>query len=62
VFVPGKSPIKVYPEIFDIFLRELRIVYMDRGACLSLCSECYVDRLGFVGFHSPFFKTVLNCK
>jgi hypothetical protein len=23
---------------------------MDRRACLSSCSECYVDRLGFVGW------------
>jgi hypothetical protein len=28
---------------------------MDQGACFPSCSECYEDRLGFVGFHSPFF-------
>jgi hypothetical protein len=27
---------------------------MDRGARFSSCSECYVDQLGFIGFHSPF--------
>jgi hypothetical protein len=32
---------------------------MDRWARFSSCSECYVDRLGFVGFHSPVFKSVL---
>jgi hypothetical protein len=56
------SPVKVQPKILDIFLGELHIVYMDWGVRFSLCSECYVDRLGFVGFHSPFFKPVLNCK
>jgi hypothetical protein len=30
---------------------------MDRGARYSSCSECYVGRLGFVGFHSPFFRS-----
>jgi hypothetical protein len=30
VFVPGKSPVKVQPEILDsFFLGELRVVYMD---------------------------------
>jgi hypothetical protein len=24
---------------------------MDRGARFSSCNECYMDRLGFVGFH-----------
>jgi hypothetical protein len=27
------------------------------GGHFSLCSECYVDRLGFVSFHSPFLLT-----
>jgi hypothetical protein len=26
------------------------------GACLFSSSECYVDRLGFVSFHSPFLN------
>jgi hypothetical protein len=34
---------------------------MDWGACFSSCSECYVDSLGFLDFHSPFFKQVLDC-
>jgi hypothetical protein len=45
-FVPGKSPVKVQPKILDIFLRELHIVYMYRGARFS-------SRSGFLGFH-PF--------
>jgi hypothetical protein len=61
--VPGKFPVKVQPKIFDIFfLGELHIIYTDRGLRFSSCSECYMDRLGFIGFHSPFFKSVLNCK
>jgi hypothetical protein len=32
VFVPGKSPVEVQPEILDIlFSRELYIVYLDWG-------------------------------
>jgi hypothetical protein len=56
VFVPGKSLVKVQPEILDIISGELHIVYMNRGTSFSSCSECDVDRLGFIGFHSPFFK------
>jgi hypothetical protein len=50
------------PKYLDIFLGELHTVYLDRGACFSSCSECYADRLGFIGFHSPFLKPVLDCK
>jgi hypothetical protein len=47
----------VQPEILDIFfLVELHVVYMDRGARFAPCGERYVDRLGFVGFHSPFLN------
>jgi hypothetical protein len=56
MFVPDKSPVKMYPEILDIFSGELHVVYMDRGT-FSMCGECDVDRLGSVSFHSPFFKT-----
>jgi hypothetical protein len=31
VFVPGKSPAKVPPEMLDIFLEELYVVYMVWG-------------------------------
>jgi hypothetical protein len=31
-------------------------------ALISLCSKCDVDLLGFIGFHSTFFKPVLDCK
>jgi hypothetical protein len=36
---------------------ELHTVYMGGGggSCFSSCSEFYLHRLGFVGFHSPFF-------
>jgi hypothetical protein len=40
----------------------LHIVYVVRGARFFLCSECYVDRLGFVSFDSLFLKPVLDCK
>jgi hypothetical protein len=63
VFVPGKSPVKVYPKILDIFfLGELHTVYMDLRALFSQCSDCDVDRFEFVGFYSQFFKPVLNSK
>jgi hypothetical protein len=63
MFVPGKSSVKVEPEIFDIlFLGELHIVDMDRWAGRTSCNEGDMSRLGFIGFHSPFFKPVLNCK
>jgi hypothetical protein len=29
---------------------------MDRGASFASCSECDVDRLGSVSFHSPFLN------
>jgi hypothetical protein len=56
VFVPGKSPVKVLPEILGIFSGESHSLYTYRGARFSSCSECDIDRLGFVDFHSPFFK------
>jgi hypothetical protein len=39
VFVPGKSSVKVQPELVDIFLGEgeLHIAYMDREALFSSC-------------------------
>jgi hypothetical protein len=57
VFVSGKSPVKVHPEILDIFfLGELHIIYMDLGAHFSWCGECDTDRLRSVSFHSPFLS------
>jgi hypothetical protein len=56
------SPVKVQPEILDIFfLGELHTVYMDRGrggASFSSFSECDVNRLGTVSFHPPFLNQV----
>jgi hypothetical protein len=62
VFVPGKFPVKVKLEVLNVFLGELHIIYVDLGARLFSCSECGVDRLASVSFHSPFFKPVLDCK
>jgi hypothetical protein len=42
------------PRYLTYSLGELHIVYMDRVASFSSCSECYVDRLGSVSFVSPF--------
>jgi hypothetical protein len=64
VLVPGKSPVKVQPEVLDIFsLGELHVVYMDRegGGHFSSCGECDVDQFRPVSFYSPFFKPVLDC-
>jgi hypothetical protein len=66
VLVPGKSHVKVQPEILDIFfLGELHVVYMDwwggGGAHFSSCGGCDVDRFGPVSFYSPLFKPVLDC-
>jgi hypothetical protein len=44
------------PEILDIFLGELYIVYMGQGAHFCLCGECDVDHLGSAGFYLPFFN------
>jgi hypothetical protein len=36
-FAPGKSPVKVQPEILDIFfLGEFNVVYMDWGGTFLL--------------------------
>jgi hypothetical protein len=32
------------------------------GQRFSSCSECYVDRIGSIGFHSLFLKPVLDCE
>jgi hypothetical protein len=50
ILVPGKSSVKMQPEILDIFcLRKLYIIYVDRGAR-------GMSRLRTVGFHSPFLS------
>jgi hypothetical protein len=57
MFMPGKSSVEVELEIFDVFrLVELHIVDMDRWAGRTSRSEDDMGRLGFVGFHSPFFE------
>jgi hypothetical protein len=57
------SPLKVQPEIPDIFiLGELHVVYLDLGGGhFSLCGECDFGRFGPVSFYSPFLKPVLYC-
>jgi hypothetical protein len=52
VFVPGKSPVKVQPEILDIFFGELYIVYVDREARFTSYVECNMGQLGSVSFCS----------
>jgi hypothetical protein len=54
VFVPGKSPVKVQPEILDtILLRKVAIVHIYWGAGFSFCGECDMDRLRFISFYPP---------
>jgi hypothetical protein len=55
VFAPGKSPVKVQPEILAIFLlRKVYVVYVDWWAGFSLCGACDVEQLGFINFYPPF--------
>jgi hypothetical protein len=62
MFMPGKSSVEVEPEIFDVFrLGELHIVGMDWWAGRTSRREGDMGRLGFLGFHLPFIKPVLNC-
>jgi hypothetical protein len=54
VFVPGKSPVEVQPEIlYIILLRKVYVLYMDWWGGFSLCGERDMDRLGFVRFYPP---------
>jgi hypothetical protein len=56
MFMPGKSSVEVEAEIFDfVRLGELHIVDMDQWAGCTSRSEGDTGRLGFVGFHSPYF-------
>jgi hypothetical protein len=61
VFVPGKSRVKVQPEIVDIFLGVLYVVYMDWGARFSSSGQCDVDRLGFISFNLFWIPARLIC-
>jgi hypothetical protein len=58
VFVPGKSPVKVQPEILVIFYLELHVVYMDWWACfcISLHGEYDMDRLNPLAFILHFLN------
>jgi hypothetical protein len=59
VFAPGKSPVKVQPEILDIFfVVELNVVFTDRKARFSLCGKCDVGRFGSVSFYSSFLNQI----
>jgi hypothetical protein len=52
--VPGKAAIEMKSKVFDmLLLRYLHIIYMDRWARVSSCSECHIDRLSLIGFNSP---------
>jgi hypothetical protein len=48
------SLVEVQPEIPDIFLGELYVVYMAQGERPPSCGDCDVDRLGSVSFYSQF--------
>jgi hypothetical protein len=62
VFMPGKSSVEVEPEIFDVIgLGKLNINDMNRWAGRTARSEGDMGRLGFIDFHPPCFKPVLNC-
>jgi hypothetical protein len=55
VFGPGKSPVVVQHERFDIFLlRQMYVVYMEWWTGFCLCGECDVDRLEFITFYPAF--------
>jgi hypothetical protein len=43
VYVPGKSPVDVQPEILDILVRKVYVVYMDWRECFSSCGERDTD-------------------
>jgi hypothetical protein len=55
VLVPFKSPVKVQPEILYIFLGGIAYCIYGPGAHFFSCSECDMDQLGSVSFHSPSF-------
>jgi hypothetical protein len=44
----------VQPEILNIFLGELHIVYVDRAGRFSSCGECDMGRLCSVSLYYPF--------
>jgi hypothetical protein len=55
VCVPGKAAIEMKSKVFDmVLLRYLHIIYMDRWARVSSCSECHMDRFSFISLNSPF--------
>jgi hypothetical protein len=54
VCVPGKAVIEMKSKVFDMaLLRYLHIIYMDRWARVSSCSECHMNRLSLISFNSP---------
>jgi hypothetical protein len=58
MFVPDKSPVKVYPEVLGFFFWwELHIVYMNMGPRFFSCSMnvLFID-LSSLAFNLHFFK------
>jgi hypothetical protein len=43
MFVPGKSSVEVQFEVFDIFMRRLDVVYVDRWTRIFAGGECDLD-------------------
>jgi hypothetical protein len=61
VCVPGKAAVKMKSRVFYMVrLRYLHIIYMDRWARVSSCSECHTDRLSLISFNSAITKPGLN--
>jgi hypothetical protein len=59
--VPGKAAVEMKSKVFDmVLLRYWNIIYMDRWARFSSCSECHMDRLSLIGFNSPITWPGLN--
>jgi hypothetical protein len=59
---PGKSFVEVQSEVFEVFLRKLYIVYVDRWTCVHAGGECDLGWLGSIGFHSSHIEPLLNCE
>jgi hypothetical protein len=59
--MPGKSSVEMKSKVFSmVLLRELHIIYMDWWARCSSSNERHMDRLSFMGFHTPSFQPGLD--
>jgi hypothetical protein len=54
VCAPGKAVFEMKSKVFNmVLLRDLYIICMDRRARFASRSECHIDRLSFISFHTP---------